>query len=148
MVIRRTDPAARDLTHICDYIEGHDGPARARRVALTIYASVNSLAQFPRRGRSDRKSNTRELGFARLQLLAVYRIREEVMKSSAFCIAHKTGLGSEHGLVAGGADIPCCATLAKAGQASVRARGQRGCASHRSAYMKSDICATRAGFSE
>ncbi len=77
MHIRWTDPAARDLTHICDYIEGRDGPTTARRVALTIYESVNSLAQFPRRGRPGRKLNTRELVFARLPLLAVYRIREE-----------------------------------------------------------------------
>ena len=34
-----TEPA-HDLTHICDYInyiEEHDGPLAARRVALTIY---------------------------------------------------------------------------------------------------------------
>jgi plasmid stabilization system protein ParE len=80
MRIRWTEPAARDLTHICDYIEGHDGPATARRVALTIYESVSSLTQFPRRGRPGRKLNTRELVFARLPFLAVYRIREEVIE--------------------------------------------------------------------
>jgi plasmid stabilization system protein ParE len=36
MRIRWTDPAARDLTHICDYIHDRDAPAAARRVALTI----------------------------------------------------------------------------------------------------------------
>ena len=69
MRIRWTDPAARDLTHICDYIEGHDGPATARRVALTIYESVDSLTQFPLRGRPGRKLNTRELVFPCLPLL-------------------------------------------------------------------------------
>jgi len=43
MRIRWTEPAARDLTHICDYIEERDGPGTARRVALTIYKSVSSL---------------------------------------------------------------------------------------------------------
>lgn len=80
MRIRWTDPAARDLTHICDYIEGHDGPATARRVALIIYESVGCLTQFPRRGRPGRKLNTRELVFARLPLLAVYRIRGEIIE--------------------------------------------------------------------
>ena len=36
MRIRWTEPAAADLTGICDYIDEHDGPERARRVAITI----------------------------------------------------------------------------------------------------------------
>ena len=47
MRIRWTTPAARDLTKICDYIEEHDGPAPARRVALTIYERIDSLTAFP-----------------------------------------------------------------------------------------------------
>jgi len=50
MRIRWTEPAADDLTHICDYLEEHDSPATARRLALTIYEGVSSLLQFPRRG--------------------------------------------------------------------------------------------------
>jgi len=61
MRIRWTEPAARDLTHICDYIEEHDGPAIARRVALALYEGVGSLDQLPRRGRPGRKPGTREL---------------------------------------------------------------------------------------
>lgn len=34
MRIRWTEPAASDLTSICDYINEHDGPEAARRVAL------------------------------------------------------------------------------------------------------------------
>jgi len=63
MRIRWTEPAARDLTHICDYIEERDAPATARRVALAIYQGVGSLTQFPQRGRPGRKLNTRELVF-------------------------------------------------------------------------------------
>ncbi len=43
MVIRWTEPAAHDLTGICDYIQEHDGPEVARKVALAIYESVGTL---------------------------------------------------------------------------------------------------------
>jgi plasmid stabilization system protein ParE len=46
MRIRWTEPAASDLTRICDYIRDHDAPGTARRVALTTYVSVKSLARF------------------------------------------------------------------------------------------------------
>jgi plasmid stabilization system protein ParE len=51
MQVRWTDPAVSDLTHICDYIEQHGSSATARRVALSIYESLNALVEFPRRGR-------------------------------------------------------------------------------------------------
>lgn len=79
MRIRWTEPAARDLTHICDYIDEHNGPAVARRVALTIYQGVGSLVQFPHLGRPGRKPNTRELVFPALPFLAVYHIRDEAI---------------------------------------------------------------------
>jgi plasmid stabilization system protein ParE len=60
MRIRWTDPAVRDLTNICDYIHDHDAPAAARRVALIIYQAVASLSEFPNRGRSGRRPNTRK----------------------------------------------------------------------------------------
>ena len=77
MRIRWTEPASRDLTQISDYIEEHDGPARARSVALTIYEGIDLLSRFPFRGRPGRKPKTRELVFPGLPFLAVYRIREE-----------------------------------------------------------------------
>jgi toxin ParE1/3/4 len=82
MHIRWTEPAASDLTRICDYIHEHDGPEAARRVALRIHEGVGSLTLFPRRGRSGRKPNTRELVFPGLPFLAVYRIREDVIEIS------------------------------------------------------------------
>jgi plasmid stabilization system protein ParE len=45
MRIRWTEPAARDLTNICDYTEKHDGPEAARRVALRIYEGLGTLAR-------------------------------------------------------------------------------------------------------
>jgi toxin ParE1/3/4 len=80
MRIRWTEPAARDLTNICDYTEEHDGPEAARRAALRIYEGLGTLTQFPRRGRPGRKSGTRELVFPGLPYLAVYRIGEEVVE--------------------------------------------------------------------
>jgi len=80
MRIRWTDPAARDLNHLCDYIRDHDAPAAARRVALSIYQTVSSLSQFPHRGRAGRRPNTRELVLPDLPFLAVYRIRGDVVE--------------------------------------------------------------------
>jgi len=80
MQVRWTDPAVSDLTHICDYIEEHGSSATARRVALSIYESLNELVEFPRRGRQGRKSGTRELVFEGLPYLAIYRIRAVVVE--------------------------------------------------------------------
>ncbi len=80
MRIRWTEPAARDLTLICDYIDEHDGPVTARRVAVTIHEGISSLTQFPYRGRAGRKLDTRELVFPGLPFLAVYRVRADVIE--------------------------------------------------------------------
>jgi toxin ParE1/3/4 len=80
MRIRWTEPAARDLTAICDYIKEHDGAEAARKVALRIYEGVGTLSQFPRRGREGRKPGTRELVFPGLPFLAIYRVREDVIE--------------------------------------------------------------------
>jgi toxin ParE1/3/4 len=80
MRIRWTALAASDLTGICDYIQEHDGPEAARRVALQIYEGAGSLTQFPHRGRPGRKPSTRELVFPGLPFLAVYRVREDVIE--------------------------------------------------------------------
>ena len=78
MQVRWTDPAVSDLTH--NYIEEHGSSATARRVALSIYASLNALVEFPRRGRQGRKSGTRELVFEGLPYLAIYRIRADALE--------------------------------------------------------------------
>lgn len=80
MIIRWTEPAARDLTKICDYIEQHHSAASARRVALAIYEGVDSLVQFPHLGRSGRQAKTRELPIRSLPFLVIYRIRLETVE--------------------------------------------------------------------
>ena len=77
MHIRWTDPAVRDLIQICDYLEQHANVTIARRVALTIYQSIDMLSQFPESGRTGRKPETRELVFTGLPYLAIYRISHE-----------------------------------------------------------------------
>jgi addiction module RelE/StbE family toxin len=74
---RWTEAAVHDLTQICDYVAERDGAAVARRIALKICDGLDSLAEFPRKGRTGRISGTRELVFAPLPWLAVYSIRED-----------------------------------------------------------------------
>src|SRR4051812_24891733 len=80
MQIRWTEPAVSDLTGICDYTQEQDGPQAARRVALRIYTGVESLTQFPLRGRPGRKAHTRELVFPEIPFLAIYRVRGDVIE--------------------------------------------------------------------
>jgi len=76
MRIRWTQPAAHDLTQICDYIEKHGSSATARRVALSIHERISTLAEFPERGRLGRMRGTRELVLTGLPYLAVYRLKD------------------------------------------------------------------------
>ena len=76
MRIRWTEPAAHDLTQICDYIQEHGSPLRARRVALAIYRRIGTLSELPEQGRTGRRPGTRELILPGLPYLAIYRIRE------------------------------------------------------------------------
>jgi toxin ParE1/3/4 len=80
MLVRWTQPAVEDFTHICDYTGEHFGPDQARRTALMIYESVESLRAFPHKGRHGRKPNTRELDVQKLPFVAIYRLREGVIE--------------------------------------------------------------------
>lgn len=75
MLIRWTEPAARDLTTICDYVKENGSATAARSIALSIHARIASLAEFPEMGRPGRVEGTRELVFTGLPYLAVYRVR-------------------------------------------------------------------------
>lgn len=80
MRVRWTQSAARDLTAICEYIQGHGSSAAARRVALSIYNTVDSLAEFPESGRLGRRDGTRELVILNLPYIAVYRIHASTVE--------------------------------------------------------------------
>ncbi|MGH9371634.1 MAG: type II toxin-antitoxin system RelE/ParE family toxin [Vicinamibacterales bacterium] len=76
MRVRWTSDAADDLERICDYV-AQDRPETARRMALDIIRSVDSLDTFPNRGRLGRVEGTRELVLAPLPFVAVYEVHEE-----------------------------------------------------------------------
>jgi toxin ParE1/3/4 len=78
--IRWTEPAANDLTEICDYIKEQKSQAIARKVAIQIYDAINTLERFPNLGRPGRQSGTRELVFSGLPYLAVYRVRGNIVE--------------------------------------------------------------------
>ena len=80
MRIRWTEPAAHDLTRICDYIEERVSNEAARRVALFLYQRVSTLVEFPEKGRPGRKSGTRELVLPSSPYLAIYRIRGDTVE--------------------------------------------------------------------
>lgn len=48
--VRVSLDALRDLEDIADYIENHDGPARAEQVVARIETVIESLAVTPERG--------------------------------------------------------------------------------------------------
>jgi len=82
MEVRWSLAAAEDLERICDRID-HDSPAAARRVAKIIYEGCGRLAQFPASGRTSmRIPGRRELAFARLPYIAVYRILDDAVEIS------------------------------------------------------------------
>jgi toxin ParE1/3/4 len=80
MEIRWSVLAAEDLERICTWIE-RDHPEAAKRVASTIYNGIARLRNVPGLGRvSSRMSGWRELVFAPLPYIAVYRASEEVIE--------------------------------------------------------------------
>jgi toxin ParE1/3/4 len=80
MRVRWTEPAAVDLTGICDYTQEHHGPEAARKLALRVFETIGSLSQFPHLGRLGRKPGTRELVLSGSPFLAIYRVRKDVIE--------------------------------------------------------------------
>jgi addiction module RelE/StbE family toxin len=79
MEVRWSPEAADDLDQIVRYIQ-HDSPDVARRVATIIIDAVGALSAFPKRGRTGRIADTRELIIAALPWIAVYRVRDEAVE--------------------------------------------------------------------
>lgn len=80
MIVRWTQPAVDDLTHICDYTQERFGAAHARHTALAIYDAADSLKDMPHRGRVGRKPGTRELIISDLPFLVIYRVGKEAVE--------------------------------------------------------------------
>ena len=79
MQVRWTRPAAQDLHNIARRIR-HDNPAAAQRISKLLYDGCMGLDMFPNRGRGGRIAGTRELVFAPLPYIAVYRVREDAVE--------------------------------------------------------------------
>ena len=79
MEIRWSPEAAEDLENIVNRIR-RDNPEAARQVAEIIYNRCASLYNFSNRGRIGRISGTRELVFAPLPYIAVYRVKPGVVE--------------------------------------------------------------------
>lgn len=79
MRIRWTPEAATDLQQIARHIL-RDNPSAARSVVRTLTEGIERLSKFPNLGRPGQVSNTRELVFASLPYIAIYRLKDEVVE--------------------------------------------------------------------
>jgi toxin ParE1/3/4 len=75
MKIRWTAPALRDLEAIGDYLERESSAAIAARIVTTILDCVDTLADFPHKGRPGRVPDTRELVVSNTPYVVPYRVR-------------------------------------------------------------------------
>jgi toxin ParE1/3/4 len=76
MHIRWTPSAAEDLQRISDYLKEHH-PHYQQATIRKVYAAIQSLNDWPQRGRLGREQGTRELVFPPLPYIAVYRVKEQ-----------------------------------------------------------------------
>lgn len=79
MQIRWSSEAADDFESAIQRILDVN-PTAARRISQIIYDGIGALARFPNRGRVGRVEGTRELVFAPLPFIAVYRVKEEFVE--------------------------------------------------------------------
>jgi len=76
MRIRWTPAAAADLQNISDYLKEHH-PRYRQPTMRKLYETIRSLKQSPHRGRPGSEEDTREILFAPLPYVAVYRVKEQ-----------------------------------------------------------------------
>jgi toxin ParE1/3/4 len=79
MRLRWTTPAADDLYNLVGHIQ-QDNPDAATEVAQTLYDGCDSLRRFPYIGRKGRIPGQRELVFAGLPYIVVYRVKDQVVE--------------------------------------------------------------------
>jgi toxin ParE1/3/4 len=76
MRIRWTPAAIADLQHINDYLK-EQHPQYRDQTVRKIYAAIQSLKEWPNRGRAGGEEGTRELSFPPLPYVAVYRVKDQ-----------------------------------------------------------------------
>jgi toxin ParE1/3/4 len=77
MRLRGTESAASDLIGISRYLTKREGAVVTRRIVFRISDSLQTLTEFPRKGRTGRVSGTRELIVPGLPWLVIYRIHDD-----------------------------------------------------------------------
>ena len=77
--LRWTPQPASDLEGVRDYLQ-ENRPELAQPTVMKLYHGVRRLKTTPRLGRPGRVSGTRELVFAPLPYIAVYRLRDEAVE--------------------------------------------------------------------
>ncbi len=75
MDVRWSPQAANDLVAIVSYVK-LDNASAAHRIREIIRAGVNGLTLFPNRGRAGSSPHTREIVFAPLPYLVIYRVTD------------------------------------------------------------------------
>lgn len=74
--IRWTPAAAQDLQNVSDYLkENH--PQYRHATLRKIYSIIQSLKEWPYRGRIGREAGTRELIISPLPDIAIYRVHDQ-----------------------------------------------------------------------
>jgi addiction module RelE/StbE family toxin len=79
MRIQWTPAAAADLQNLSDYLKDHH-PHYRQPTMRKVYAAIQSLREWPHRGRVGREEGTRELLFPPLPYIAVYRVKEQIIE--------------------------------------------------------------------
>jgi len=83
MHIRWTPAAVADMEHISNYLKDRR-PQYRQSTMRKLYEAVRSLKQSPDRGRPGSEDGTRELFFAPLPYVAVYRVDEDSVEVLRF----------------------------------------------------------------
>jgi len=76
MRIRWTPAAAADLQQVNEYLKDHH-PHYQEPTLRKMYTAIQSLKEWPHRGRVGREEGTRELLFLPLPYIAVYRVTDQ-----------------------------------------------------------------------
>jgi toxin ParE1/3/4 len=77
--LRWTPAAAADLEHISEHLRQHHARYRQPKMRK-LYELIRSLKQWPHRGRPGSEDGIRELVFAPLPYVVIYRINEEFIE--------------------------------------------------------------------
>ena len=80
MQVRWTHSAVADLTGIFDYLSEHQSSDLAERVIRAVFEAAQSLGAFPKKGRTGREPDTRELVIQRYPYIVIYTLKEDALE--------------------------------------------------------------------